>query len=963
MADYNPKEIEPKWQKRWADAGEYLAGKDLSKPKYYCLIEFPYPSGDGLHVGHIRSNTAMDLIARKRRAEGFDVLYPIGWDAFGLPTENYAIKTGKKPALVTKENTDNFRRQLQALGFSFDWSREVNTTDPAYYRWTQWIFLQFLKKGLAYKAKMEINWCPKDKIGLANEEVVDGCCERCGTIVEKREKEQWMLAITKYAERLERDLDDVAYLDKIKAQQRNWIGKSEGAEISFLLNFKKDPKANDNRGPNGERAALTIFTTRPDTIYGATYMVLAPEHPWVTLAADDNHDVLENKKEIRDYVAKAKKQTDIERTSLDREKTGVEIKGVMAINPATGAEIPIWVADYVLAHYGTGAVMAVPAHDERDMQFAKKYILPVKQVVEPVLVQTSNSSAFRPDQPYVDHRGVIAIVKHWAEDKFLALGWKNAPDWGTLLTGSLDDGLSPEETVLKEIKEETGYINARIAKSLGVIHGKYFHVPKNANRFGHADAFFVELVDNERLPLAEEEEQKHVLKWLSLAELTHFLTPLSHLTAVSLFEGNAHVDPGILVNSGDFSGQMSDDSKKKITESVGGKWVTKYKLRDWVFSRQRYWGEPIPVVHCVKCGVVPVPEKDLPVVLPDVEQYQPTDNGESPLALIDSWVNTICPSCDGPAKRETDTMPQWAGSSWYFLRYADPHSDQAFAGAEALKRWIPVDWYNGGMEHTTLHLLYSRFWHKFLFDIGVVPTSEPYTKRTSHGLILAEGGVKMSKSKGNVVNPDGIVDVFGADALRLYEMFMGPFDQAIAWNTDGLVGTRRFLERVWKLASKVSIDAVPSDELTVLFNQTIEKVSADIESLKCNTAVSALMIFANELEKGEQVPASLYGGLLQLLNPFVPHITEELWEQMGEKTQLSQMSWPKADMSKLETSTVTLVVQINGKVRDSVTVSRSASESEVKELVLSRDIVVKWLAGSAPKKVVYVPLKLVSIVV
>ncbi len=714
--DYDPKQIERKWQEKWESEGLYRALENSSKPKYYALIEFPYPSGDGLHTGHVRSYAALDVVSRKRRREGYNVLYPIGWDAFGLPTENYAIKTGKDPRVVTQDNTDNFRRQLKALGISFDWSREVNTTDPRYYKWTQWLFLKFLEHGLAYKAKIPINWCPKDKIGLANEEVVDGCCERCGTPVEQKEKEQWMLRITAYAERLLNDLETVDYPERVKTQQRNWIGKSEGALIKF-----------DD---------LEVFTTRPDTIHGATFLAVAGKEDKFT--------------------------------------------GRYVTNPATKAQIPVWEADYVLSDYGTGAIMGVPADDERDHAFALKHDLPIIE----------------------------------------------------------------------------GYPKASV-------------------------------------------------------------------------------------------------------EEFGEK-VTKYKLRDWVFSRQRYWGEPIPVVHCEKCGIVPLSEKDLPLELPKVENYQPTDNGESPLAAIFDWVNTTCPTCGGAAKRETDTMPNWAGSSWYFLRYADVHNDEAFASPEQLKYWMPVDWYNGGMEHTVLHLLYSRFWNKFLFDIGLVPTPEPYKKRTSHGLILAEGGEKMSKSKGNVVNPDAIVERFGADTLRLYEMFMGPFEQAIAWNESSLVGPRRFIERVWKLREKV-VAGTPVTDVS-LMHQTIQKVSEDIETLGFNTAVSSLMIYTNALEKQTVIGEEEYETLLTLLAPFAPHVVEELWQALGHADSIHTTPWPTYDRAKLVSATALIVVQVDGKVRSKFSASSSIGEAEALEMARALPEMGKWLEGKTVTKALWVPGKLVNFV-
>ncbi len=788
MAEYNHQKIEKKWQKEWEKKKIFQASSNSKKPKFYSLIEFPYPSGAGLHVGHIRSNTAMDIISRKRRMEGYNVLYPIGWDAFGLPTENYAIKSGIHPIKVTKQNTDTFRKQLKSLGFSFDWSREVNTTDPKYYKWTQWIFLQLFNKGLAYKARTEINWCPSCKIGLANEEVVGGMCDRCGGPTEKREKEQWMLGITKYADRLDRDLDTVDYLEKIKIQQRNWIGRSEGAEISFKVESVK------------LKEEIKVFTTRADTIFGATYLVLAPEHELVQKLKSQ----ITNWDDVEKYLGEIKKKTDIERTAENKEKTGVELKGVKAINPATKQEIPVWIADYVLVHYGTGAIMAVPTDDERDFEFATKFNLP--------------------------------IVKDYQKAGF-----------------------------------------------------------------------------------------------------------------------------------GNF-----------------GKKITTYKLRDWVFSRQRYWGEPIPLINCERCGFVPVPEKDLPVKLPNVAKYKPTDNGESPLAGIKSWVNVKCPKCKGKAKRETDTMPNWAGSSWYYLRYTDPKNTKEFASQKNLKYWTPVSWYNGGMEHTTLHLLYSRFWHKFLYDLGLVPTSEPYAKRTSHGMILAEKGEKMSKSKGNTVNPDDLLKTFGADTIRLYEMFMGPFDQAVSWDTNGMVGVRRFLERVWKLSSQVqkNFAALPSLRglrhglnfpapatnanfpVQKLLHQTIKKVTEDIEDMKFNTAISTMMIFVNEVEKNDfSLSISDFKTFLQLLAPFAPHIAEELWSDLGGKQSIALSPWPKWDKDVIIDKEVKIVIQINGKLRAEIMVSADVAEDEVKKRVLTDSAILRYTEGKEVKKIIYVKGRLVNIVI
>ena len=818
MKEYDHKKIEKKWQTTWDKKGIYKANDKSKSKKFYGLIEFPYPSGDGLHVGHVRSNTAMDIISRKRRMEGYNVLYPIGWDAFGLPTENYAIKTGISPLIVTKKNTDTFRRQLKSIGFSFDWSREVNTTDPKYYKWTQWIFLQLLKKDLAYKAKITVNWCPKDKTGLANEEVVDGCCERCGTPVEKKEKDQWILRITKYADRLDKDLDTVDYLEKIKIQQRNWIGRSEGAEIDFEVskNYQK----------------IKIFTTRPDTIYGCTFVVLAPEHDLV----EELWAQIENKDEVSMYIDSIKTKSDMDRMADSKDKTGVELQGIYAINPATKEKISIWIADFVLASYGTGAVFA-DAHDKRDFDFAKKYGIPLRTTIKPV---------------------------------------------------DMEDDIS----------------------------------------------------------------------------IRSFET---------CFDGK-----GILYNSGEFSGLTSDQAIPKIANKFG-KLVTKYKLRDWVFSRQRYWGEPIPVVHCATCGIVPVPEKELPLKLPKVAKYQPTDTGESPLAVVDKWVNTKCPKCKGKAKRETDTMPNWAGSSWYFLRYIDPKNSKALADKKKLKKMMPVDWYNGGMEHTTLHLLYSRFWNKFLYDIGVVPYSEPYKKRTSHGMILAKGGEKMSKSKGNVINPDDIVKVYGADTLRLYEMFMGPFDQAIAWSEEAIVGPRRFLERVWKLQDKVlvqknlsrvgaPVERVKRADFTVpkldnLLHKTIQKVAEDIEEMHFNTAISSMMILVSEIEKAESITVKDFKMFLQILAPFAPHVAEELWALSGEKKSIHISKWPKADPKKMKDDEVKIAVQINGKVRAELMVSPDITEEEIKSLAIGDESVSKYLVGQEIKRFIYVKGRLVSIVI
>ena len=800
--EYNPKEVERKWQDIWYGQGIFNAEKNKTKPKYYAMIEFPYPSGDGIHVGHPRSYTALDVISRKRRLEGYNVLYPIGWDAFGLPTENFAIKNRIHPKKVTEKNIARFKSQLKSLGFSFDWSREINTTDPGYYRWTQWIFLKLFEKGLAYKAEVPINWCTSCKVGLANEEVVDGVCERCGGEIVRKVKSQWMLKITEYAEKLLEDLESVDYIEKVKIQQRNWIGRSEGAEVDFAV--------------KGHKAVIKVFTTRPDTLFGATYMVLSPEHPLL----DELRDGIQNWSEVEDYRLQANKKSDFERTEIAKEKTGVELKGIKAVNPVNNKEIPIWISDYVLMSYGTGAIMAVPAHDARDWEFAKKFNLPIVEVVKGGDVEK---------EAYTDIQT------------------------GTMINSGMLDGLAARDAIGK------------------------------------------------------------ITQWLE--------------------------EKGL--------------GKKKVN----------YKLRDWVFSRQRYWGEPIPVVHCGRCGWVALPEDQLPLTLPEVENYMTTDTGESPLAAMREWVDTTCPGCGGPAQRETDTMPQWAGSSWYFLRYIDPHNDKAFADREELDYWLPVDWYNGGMEHTTLHLLYSRFWHKFLYDIGCVPTPEPYRKRTSHGMILGENNEKMSKSRGNVVNPDDIVEEFGADAFRVYEMFQGAFDQAIPWSQQGVRGSRRFLDRVWKLQEMLDPAEGYSPELEAGVHKTIKKVSEDYERMKYNTAIASMMALVNGFYAANRVTRGEFRTLLLLLNPVAPHITEELWETCGYGEMISRQQWPKWDESKTVEDLIEMPVQINGRVRDVVKMPRDASWEAAKAAAVESGIIGRFLAGKSIVKEIYVPGKIFNIVV
>lgn len=796
---YNHKEVEKKWQKVWDDEKAFRAEDDYSKPKYYALVEFPYPSGQGLHVGHPRPYTALDIVARKRRMQGYNVLYPMGWDAFGLPTENYAIQNKIHPKTVTENNVKRFKGQLHSLGYSFDWDREINTTDPEYYKWTQWIFLKLFNAGLAYKTEMPINWCTSCKVGLANEEVVNGVCERCGSEVVRKVKSQWMLKITEYADKLIDGLDSVDYIERVKVSQKNWIGRSQGAEVDFELADTEDK--------------LKIYTTRPDTLFGVTYMVVSPEHP----VLDKYKERIKNWDEIVAYREQAARKSDFERSELAKDKTGVCIDGLMAVNPVNGTQIPVYVSDYVLMTYGTGAIMAVPAHDERDWDFAKKFGLPIVEVV----------------------------------------------------AGG------------KDVQEEV----------------------------------FTD------------------------------------------------VATGRLVNSDFLNGLEVAQAKEKIIAYLEEKGIgtakVNYKLRDWVFSRQRYWGEPIPIVKCEKCGYVALPESELPLELPEVESYMPTDNGESPLAAMTDWVNTTCPCCGGPAKRETDTMPQWAGSSWYFLRYTDPHNKEALASKEALKYWLPVDWYNGGMEHTTLHLLYSRFWHRFLYDQGVVPTPEPYQKRTSHGMILGENGEKMSKSRGNVVNPDDIVRDYGADTLRTYEMFIGAFDLSASWSENGVKGCRRFLERVWKLQDILVDGEEYSDDLMTKLHQTIKKVSGDYETLKYNTAIAALMTLLNDVAKKGSINRAEFRTFLILLNPVAPHITEELWHICGYEGRVYQAAWPEHDEAKTVENTVEIAVQVNGKTRTVISVSKDIAKEDA--IAKGKEALGDRLTGNIIKEI-YVPGRIVNIV-
>ncbi len=949
MKAYNPKEIEPKWQQYWDENQTFAVQEDPRKEKFFALIEFPYPSGAGLHVGHPRPFTAMDVVSRKRRMQGQNVLFPIGFDAFGLPTENYAIKTGRPPVEVTAENIATFTRQLKSLGFGFDWSRQVDTTDPEYMKWTQWIFLQFFKHGLAYKRNQPINWCPKDKIGLANEEVVNGCCERCGTAVEQRDKEQWMLAITKYADSLLEGLKTVDYIPQARIQQENWIGKSEGAEIVFPLRGIS--------GQNDNKHTVTVFTTRPDTIFGVTFLAVSAELAklWMNVGWQTNN-------EVKEYIEKTLNEQVGGVEDGEKEKTGIDA-GIHAVNPVSGKEIPVWITNYVMGGVGTGAVMGVPGHDERDWDFAKKYNLPIEYVV-------AQDTGKRIENPA--RRDSVAAVLVRPEDNKILVMYDKLDEMYRLPAGGIEPGESLEQTVSREITEETGYVNFTLGEKLAPVYGQFFAKTKNLNREKLLSGFVVYLNDQQQVPLSAEDAGVCDFYWVTPEEaLKLFVTDREDYGEELLVEQYVKgkfcfPERGIACYSEFLDLLPTADAKEKIIQYLEEKRIGKrkinYKLRDWVFSRQRYWGEPIPLVNCEKCkGWVALPEDQLPLTLPKVEKYEPTDTGESPLATMTDWVNTTCPQCGGPAKRETDTMPNWAGSSWYFLRYMDPKNNQVLASKEALDYWQQVDWYNGGMEHTVLHLLYSRFWNQFLFDIGVIPNKEPYKKRTSHGMILAEDGRKMSKSLGNVVNPDEMVEKFGADALRTYIMFMGPFDQAVAWDTNGLVGVKRFLERVWNLQQKVKENH--ESTIVALLHQTIKKVSEDIEKMAFNTAIAKMMELSNEMSKLEQVSKLDYIHFVKMVAPFAPHMAEELWSELGQKGSVAYAAWPEYDEALAKETAVKIVVQINGKVRDSFDGSPDMSEEEAKEKALACENVIKHLNGQEPKKILYIKGKLVSIVV
>lgn len=961
MKRYKPSDIEPKWQKYWDEHKTYQADLDSSKQKYIAMSMFNYPSGMGIHIGHAMNYTISDVLARFKRQQGYESYHPVGWDSFGLPAENYAIKAGVSPQDSMAQIIPSYHKQYKAMGWSNDWSKEIATHEPIYYKWTQWIFSEMFRRGLAYQDARMQWYCEKCQTVLANEQVIDGKCWRHDgaddPIVVKREVKQWFFKVTDYANELLEATDDLDWTEAVKTAQKNWIGRSKGAEVDFKV--------------DGSKETIRVFTTRPDTLFGATFLVLAPEHEMVNMLS-----IPEKKTEIERYIAESTKKTEVERQA-SKDKTGV-FTGSYAINPVNDEKVPIWIADYVLVGYGTGAIMAVPAHDERDNEFAKKFDLPVTQVIEPVMIQATGSATFRHNEPAEDSHGVIVIIKHWSEDKYLGLRWPG-PGWGTLLTGGIDEGLTPEETVLKEIHEETGYKNAKIVKNLGLIHSKYYHEPKKINRFGHAPTFYVELQDDQKDEISSDEESKHEVVWLSKAELSKFLTATSHQQALLTFDGVTYDGEGLMVNSGDYNGQSSSEAREKIVADLSKKKLaedkTIFKIRDWSVSRQRYWGAPIPIIYCEKCGPVLVPDEELPVILPVIKDFAPSGDGRSALGRASKdWLEAKCPQCGEVGERETDTLDTYICSSWYMLRYFDPKNDKQIFDSKVVNKWMPIDFYNGG-DHATAHMIYARFITRFFHKIGLVDNPEPFNKFLFNGKITAADGQMFSKSKGNGVDPLEIInDGYGADALRTYLMFAAPLELWIRWDPQGVPGCYRFLNRVFNLVQEF-LDAkksdVKSEAVLKAIHPAIKKVTADLEDQKYNTAIAAMMKATNDLYeiKAKDSFADQANwqfaleSLVMLMAPFAPHTAEELWHDLGHDDSVNVDHWPSWDEKYLLSDKMTIAIQVNGKVRGEVEVDSGASEEDVKSEAMKNENVMKHLDGKEPKKVIYVPGRLVSIVV
>jgi leucyl-tRNA synthetase len=944
------KKIDKKWQDIWEKEKCFHAVDDFSKKKFYSLIEFPYPSGVGLHVGHARAFMGMEVISRMKRMKGYNVLFPIGFDAFGLPTENYAMKTGIHPRKVTDNNIETFTAQLKSFGLSFDWDRVVDTTTPEYFKWTQWIFLKLFEHGKAYKDKTYVNYCPKCRVILANEESQGGICDRCDSQIVQKEKEVWMLKITDYADKLLDELGKLDFTDRVKIEQENWIGRSYGAEIDFEIE-NTDKK-------------LKVYTTRPDTIFGVTFMAIAPEHKLL----DELKGKITNFDQIIEYRKKASEKTEFERTKLAKEKTGVKVEGIYCINPVTKEKIQLVVADYVMLGYGTGAIMAVPAHDDRDFDFAKKFDLPIKQVIAMDYTDVTNPP--KEGMPNKEGNGVLVVVKHWSEDKYICSIWKDY-DWKNLITGGIEQGETALETAVREVKEETGYIDVKNVSYIPFEHFDRFCAShKGVNKVVHQRDVFVELASGKKIDVSEEEKKLADFVWLTKEEMLETMNKAHHKLVFDIcVNGNRpYIGDGIFINSGFLDGlnvkEATDKINKYLIENKLGILKTNYHMKDWAFARQRYWGEPVPIVKCEKCGLVPMDEKDLPLTLPEVKDFMPGEDGESPLAKIDSWVNTTCPKCHGPAKRETDTMPQWAGSSWYYLRYIDPRNNEAIASADKLKYWLPVDWYNGGMEHVTRHLIYSRFWHRFLYDIGVVPTKEPYAKRTAQGLILGPDGNKMSKSKGNVINPDDIIKEYGADTLRTYVLFIGEYSQSAPWSENGVKGAKKFLDRIMRLKDMVTNEDTHSKELDKEMHLMIRKVSNDYEEMKYNTAIACMMSYVNLLYKQDKINVKYIKPFLQVLNPVAPHVTEELWETLGLEKHIFNTTWPEYDESKMVADSVEMAVLINGSVRFKIDVDSNFNEIEIEKIVRNDERLKQYLVNNKTiKKVIVVKGRVINIVI